>query len=50
MGAEGGALFLCERDRNDNIVYVWAGVAGRDGIEPNVWYELRDGKPVQAAQ
>jgi hypothetical protein len=46
MGAEGNALFLVERDVEDNILAVWAGLVGRDGIEPNVWYTLQNGKPV----
>ena len=47
MGAEGCALFLVERADNDNILAVWAGIAGHDGIKPNVWYQLINGKPVE---
>jgi hypothetical protein len=49
MGADGCALFLVERDSDWQIVAVWAGIAGRDGIKPNVFYTLVDGKPVEAA-
>jgi hypothetical protein len=48
MGAEGCALFLVERDINWNILHVWAGIAGRDGIEAGVFYTLQGGKPVPA--
>ena len=46
-GSDGCALFLVERDRSGKIVDVWAGIAGRDGIEPNSWYALRAGQPVR---
>lgn len=48
MGAEGNALFLVERDHNYNIIAVWAGIVGKKGIKPNVFYTLRNGKPVKA--
>jgi hypothetical protein len=48
-GADGNALFLVERDDDYNIVAVWAGIAGRDGIEPDTFYTLRDGKPMSLA-
>ncbi len=47
MGTEGNALFLVERDDDYKIVAAWAGIVGQDDIKPNVWYVLRDGKPVE---
>ena len=47
MAAEGCAIFLVERDDSDNILAVWAGISGKDGVKPDVWYTLRDGKPVE---
>ena len=44
-GADGNALFLVERDDNYNIKNVWAGIVGRDGIKPNTFYHLVNGKP-----
>jgi hypothetical protein len=46
-GAKGNALFLVQRDVNDRILHVWAGIAGRDDIEPDTWYTLKGGKPVK---
>ena len=48
-GADGNALFLAERDDDGNIIAVWAGIVGRDGIKAGIWYVLRDGKPTEAA-
>ncbi len=47
--ADGNALFLAERDGDWNIIHVFAGISGQGGIEPDTWYTLRDGKPVEVA-
>jgi len=46
-GADGCALFLVERGSNFTILFVWAGIVGRDGIKPDVFYILKSGKPVE---
>ena len=46
-GIAGTALFLVERDDDWNIIHAWAGIVGKDGIEPSTWYTLRDGKPTK---
>jgi hypothetical protein len=48
-GAMGCALFLVERDGRGNIIGAWSGIVGRDGVKPDVWYSLRDGKPEEVA-
>jgi len=51
MGALGNALFLVHRNDNYEITHAWAGIVGRDGIEPEVWYVLgADGKPVACSE
>src|SRR6185312_2110057 len=44
----GGAIFLVERDNNLNILAVFASKVGENGIQPDVWYALKGGKPVEA--
>ncbi|MHC9085377.1 DUF7666 domain-containing protein [Luteimonas sp. RIT-PG2_3] len=44
---EGSAIMLVERNDEMEIVSVFAGVAGRDGLLPDVWYSLQGGKPVK---
>jgi len=50
MAAEGCAIFLVERGEDYNIIEVWAGIAGKDGVKPNVWYTLESGEPKEISQ
>ena len=49
-GGDGCALFLVERDDNLKIISVWAGIVGSDSIKPEIFYTLKDGKPVEWVQ
>ena len=50
MAADGCAMFLVYRDAEWNITHAWAGIAGRDGIKPLVWYTLDpNGLPKECA-
>jgi hypothetical protein len=54
-GREGSAVFLVERaetyaDDHGKILHVWAGIVGQDGIKPNTFYRLVEGKPVEVAE
>ena len=46
----GSAIFICERNVDGELLAVFAGIAGRDGIEPDAWYQLIDGKPTKQSQ
>lgn len=43
----GGAIVLVHRNDDNEIIVVWAGIAGRDDIKPDTWYTLKGGKPVE---
>ena len=46
QGANGNALFLVHRANDGAITHAWAGIVGRNGIKPFIWYSLgADGKP-----
>jgi hypothetical protein len=45
-GAKGSALFLVERNADYDIINVWSGIVGKDGVKVDTWYTLQDGKPV----
>ena len=47
--SKGSAMFLCERDDEWNIINVWSGIAGQDGIKPGTWYRLENGNPVDVS-
>ena len=53
QGKDGCAIFLVERVSNHfgvdhgKILNVWAGIVGQDGIKPDTFYRLVDGKPVE---
>ena len=49
-GADGCALFLVHRADDGTITHAWAGIAGRNGVKPMVWYCLdADGHPLEVA-
>ncbi|TPN44908.1 hypothetical protein [Mesorhizobium sp. B1-1-7] len=48
-GKDGCALFLVERAMSGEILHAWAGIVGTDGIKPDQFYRLVDGKPVEVA-
>lgn len=50
-GVLGSALFLVHRDSQGNIMHAWAGIVGRDGIEPDTFYSLDEsGAPVKVGE
>ncbi len=50
MVAEGNVICLVYRDDNWKAIHAWAGIAGHNGIKPNIWYTLSsDGQPIECA-
>jgi hypothetical protein len=39
---EGSAIMCCYRSKTGELIHIRAGIAGRDGIKPGVWYELNE--------
>ncbi|HCI3215274.1 TPA: hypothetical protein NOW46_003399 [Salmonella enterica] len=38
--SEGGAIVLCYRDKNGELIHIRASKVGENGIMPNTWYQL----------
>ncbi|MFC3628248.1 hypothetical protein ACFOM8_02175, partial [Paracoccus angustae] len=48
QGKAGNALFAVERKAwGGPIVSVACGIVGKDGIDPDTWYQAKDGKLVK---
>lgn len=40
--SEGGAIVLCYRDKNGELIDIRASKVGENGIMPNTWYQLNE--------
>ncbi|ECG6622817.1 hypothetical protein E2050_04085 [Salmonella enterica subsp. enterica serovar Manhattan] len=48
--SEGGAIVLCYRDEDGELIHIRASKVGENGIMPNTWYQLdEDGEFVEVA-
>ena len=47
---EGGAIVLVERNAFGGIIAVFSSKVGENGIKPDVWYTLKNGKPVEVTE
>ncbi|ENX3218223.1 hypothetical protein ACFOE2_004026 [Salmonella enterica] len=46
--SEGGAIVLCYRDEDGELIHIRASKVGENGIMPNTWYQLdKDGEFVE---
>ncbi|EKP2076256.1 hypothetical protein OFY67_004787, partial [Salmonella enterica] len=46
--SEGGAIVLCYRDENGELIHIRASKVGENGITPDTWYQLdEDGEFVK---
>ncbi|EGK6485270.1 hypothetical protein IO106_001307 [Salmonella enterica] len=49
--SEGGAIVLCYRDKNGELIHIRASKVGENDIMPNTWYQLNeDGEFVECEQ
>ncbi|EBJ5222451.1 hypothetical protein DV691_23895, partial [Salmonella enterica] len=39
---EGGAIVLCYRDEDGELIHIRASKVGENGIMPNTWYQLNE--------
>lgn len=46
--SEGSAIYIAEYDDSGALIANFAAIVGRDGIKPDTFYTLKDGKPVEA--
>ncbi|MDK1331565.1 hypothetical protein QMT07_12195 [Cronobacter sakazakii] len=48
--SEGGAIVVCYRDEDGELIHIRASKVGENGINPDTWYQLNeDGEFVEAA-
>ncbi|EAB3083446.1 hypothetical protein EFY99_13175, partial [Salmonella enterica] len=40
--SEGGAIVLCYRDEDGELIHISASKVGENGIMPNTWYQLNE--------
>jgi len=45
--SSGGAIMMVERSQDGSLLAVFASLVGENGIKPDVFYKLIDGKPVE---
>ncbi|EAS9163100.1 hypothetical protein EIV61_12760 [Salmonella enterica] len=46
--SEGGAIVLCYRDKNGELIHIRASKVGESGVMPDTWYQLdKDGEFVE---
>ncbi|EAS6894205.1 hypothetical protein EA555_07460 [Salmonella enterica subsp. enterica serovar Give] len=42
MASEGGAIVLCYRDEDGELIHIRASKVGENGIMPDTWYQLNE--------
>ncbi|EMD2512491.1 hypothetical protein VQX75_002587 [Salmonella enterica subsp. enterica serovar Kentucky] len=42
MASEGGAIVLCYRDEDGELIHIRASKVGENGIMPDIWYQLNE--------